>query len=195
MFNGNPVEVNFKTYSGSKLTSFIALANGSTGMLVGTSVQRKYDFARSKSLGGFYFSSPYYYANEAVRWVLGWWNYDSIQILILLISISISFSDANFYTIATPKMMWCSLHLSIALYFLQSMLKTNSLDKVKSGDMPLVTEFGTDLTWALRDAILFRGSYDEMYSENVGSNINESTKGRNTLNEGGPLLHSLSLPW
>ena len=55
MFNGNPGEVNFKTYSGSKLTSFIALANGSTGMLVGTSVQRKYDFARSKSLGGFYF--------------------------------------------------------------------------------------------------------------------------------------------
>ena len=74
------------------------------------------------------------------------------------------------------------------------MLKKNSLDKVKSGDMPLVTEFGTDLTWALRDAILFRGSYDEMYSENVGSNITESTKGRNTLNEGGPLLHSLSLP-
>ena len=70
----------------------------------------------------------------------------------------------------------------------------NRIKKENSREMPLVTVFGSDLSWILRDAIVYSGSYDDIYSENFGSNVTEVSKGRNTLNEGGPLMHSLGLP-
>ena len=69
----------------------------------------------------------------------------------------------------------------------------NRIHRDESSQLPLVSVFGSHLNWALRDAIVYSGSYDQIYSRNFGSNISEAFRGRNTLNEGGPLMHSLPL--
>ncbi|KAL7523806.1 hypothetical protein ACHAXR_000339 [Thalassiosira sp. AJA248-18] len=60
----------------------------------------------------------------------------------------------------------------------------------RSKEMPLVSVFGSSLSWALRDAIAYSGSYDQLYTKHFGSEVSEVDRGRNTLNKGGPLLYS-----
>ena len=66
----------------------------------------------------------------------------------------------------------------------------NKIQREKSSEMPLVSVFGSHLNWALRDAIVYSGSYDQIYSRNFGSNLSEAFSMRNALNEGGPMMHS-----
>jgi hypothetical protein len=57
--------------------------------------------------------------------------------------------------------------------------------------MPLISLFGSDMFWALRDAISANGNHDEIYHVNFGDvgNVNKSEIGRNALNEDqGPQL-------
>eukprot|EP00580_Thalassiosira_gravida_P006507 CAMPEP_0201629136 /NCGR_PEP_ID=MMETSP0493-20130528/3887_1 /ASSEMBLY_ACC=CAM_ASM_000838 /TAXON_ID=420259 /ORGANISM="Thalassiosira gravida, Strain GMp14c1" /LENGTH=86 /DNA_ID=CAMNT_0048100063 /DNA_START=77 /DNA_END=334 /DNA_ORIENTATION=- len=60
----------------------------------------------------------------------------------------------------------------------------NDIRKHKSGEIPLLSIFGSEIGWALRDAISYSGSYDEMYVKHFGSEVTEAARGRNTLNEG-----------
>ena len=53
--------------------------------------------------------------------------------------------------------------------------------------MPLASLFGSDLRWALRDAITYSGNYDDVYTKNFGSQVSDAERGWNALNEGGPL--------
>jgi len=61
LFNGNFRAVKIFTYN--EYDSFSALNNRTVDVLSGATVERKYDF-ESSILGGFRFSTPYYYGNE-----------------------------------------------------------------------------------------------------------------------------------
>ena len=66
----------------------------------------------------------------------------------------------------------------------------NGIKMKQSKEMPLMSIFGSELKWALRDAISHLGNYDEIYRKNFGY-VAEEDRGRNILNEkGGPQLHS-----
>ncbi|KAL7524438.1 hypothetical protein ACHAXR_000571 [Thalassiosira sp. AJA248-18] len=65
----------------------------------------------------------------------------------------------------------------------------NLIQSERSKEMPLVSVFGGSLRWALRDAIAYSGSYDQIYTKHFGK-VSKVNRGRNTLNKGGPLLHS-----
>ena len=67
----------------------------------------------------------------------------------------------------------------------------NRIRRDESSKLPLVSVFGRKLDWALRDAIMHSGSYDQIYSNNFGRNVTEGLRGRNSLNDGGPMMHSL----
>ena len=58
--------------------------------------------------------------------------------------------------------------------------------------MPQMTLFGNELTWALRDLVEYAGNYDEIYEKNFESNHTDETRGRNAVNQGGPLMLSRS---
>ena len=51
--------------------------------------------------------------------------------------------------------------------------------------MPLISLYGEDMFWALRDAMSANGNYDEIYLDNF--NVTKS-RGRNALNYDGPQL-------
>ena len=66
----------------------------------------------------------------------------------------------------------------------------NGITKEFSKDMPLMSIFGRDFNWALRDAIAYSGSYDQIYRKHFWG-VAEEDRGRNTLNTlDSPQLHS-----
>lgn len=67
--------------------------------------------------------------------------------------------------------------------------KVNGITKARNEDMPLLSLFGNDLRWMLRDSISYLGGYDEILAKNF---IEKDDLGRNNLNEGGPQM--LSFP-
>ena len=85
------------------------------------------------------------------------------------------------------------LILVIFFLFLFSCTSILSLNGITSDDrlkMPQVTLFGVELTWGLRDSVEYAGNYDEIYEKNFGGNYTEETRGRNAVNQGGPLMLS-----
>lgn len=55
-----------------------------------------------------------------------------------------------------------------------------------SARMPLVSLFGSDFLWAMRDSVSYGGNYDELYEKNFDS---RSDRGRNEINShSGPQL-------
>ena len=101
----------------------------------------------------------------------------------------------SFYSIATREddVLFASFVNCIVLATIFA--QENGIQREKSGRMPSVSVFGSNLNWALRDAIAFSGSYDQIYRKHFGSNVYEVDRGRNSLNQGGPLLKSfLRLP-
>ena len=62
--------------------------------------------------------------------------------------------------------------------------------KKNSEQIPLSPIFGSELNWALKDAITYSGSYDRIYAKNFGD-VAKEHRGRNILNEyGTPQIHS-----
>jgi hypothetical protein len=59
---------------------------------------------------------------------------------------------------------------------------SEGIDRKNSFAMPTMTIFGSDMLWALKDAISANGNYDEIYFRNFG-NATEVEIGRNTLNQ------------
>mmetsp|Transcript_13888 Transcript_13888/g.30279 ORF Transcript_13888/g.30279 Transcript_13888/m.30279 type:complete len:405 (+) Transcript_13888:949-2163(+) len=163
ILNGDPKDVKFSIFLENDNSSFIALANGTIdvlvgGILVGGRVQRKFDFARSSSLVGIHFSTPYYYGARAAS------------------------NDMTFYSIATREDDVIFVSFVNMLVLATIYAQENKIRRGQSLEMPLVPVFGSYLNWALRDAIAYIGSYDEINSKNFGSNV-EAFRGRNTLNE------------
>jgi len=65
-----------------------------------------------------------------------------------------------------------------------------SITRDRSEEMPLVSIFGSKYSWALRDAVAYSGSYDQMYAKHF-IDVAYEDRGRNTLNDsGGPQMHS-----
>lgn len=64
LFNGNFESVNLWEFSEGDDDSYRALNNGTVDVLSGARIERKNDFRSSPSLGGFHFSTPYYYGND-----------------------------------------------------------------------------------------------------------------------------------
>lgn len=68
----------------------------------------------------------------------------------------------------------------------------NDVSKKMHRDMPLVSIFGTEFSWALRDVVAYSGPYDDLYAKNFGV-VNEEDRGRNFLNDQeGPQINSFS---
>ncbi len=75
--------------------------------------------------------------------------------------------------------VWATLHA-----------QEEGISRDESNDMPLLPWFGQGFEWALRDVINQIGSYDQLYEKHFGR-ISSEERGRNQLNEGGPLVHSI----
>jgi len=137
-------------------------------------------------LRGFYFSTPYYYKNRADG------------------------DDVDVYAMATREddVLFTSFVNCVVMATIYA--QENHIQKENSEEMPLVSLFGDNLSWALKNAISYSGSYDQIYMKHFG-NVNtpraakdnadykgndeggstQASRGRNTLNEGGPLIFSL----
>ena len=64
------------------------------------------------------------------------------------------------------------------------------LRHAESDSLPLLTQFGTQLTWALRDGKEYGKSYYALYEKHFGKDEPVEMRGRNALNVGGPQIHS-----
>ena len=68
--------------------------------------------------------------------------------------------------------------------------QSKGITKERNGQMPTVSIFGSEFSLALRDAISYSGSYNEVYTKHI-ENATEELRGRNILNNvGGPQMHS-----
>ena len=78
--------------------------------------------------------------------------------------------------------------------------KENDITKKRNKEMPLLSLFGNELRWMLRDSISYLGNYDQISAKHFGGVFNEKCDandngikkddlGRNYLNEGGPQIH------
>jgi len=168
IFIGDLHAVKFSSFPENETSSVIALANGTIDVLVGEGVHQKYDFETSPSLRGLHFSTPYYYGNES------------------------NGHDASIYSLATLEgdAMFASFVNSVVLATIFA--QENGIQSDESGRMPFVSIFGNELKWALKDSISAMGNYAQIYKSNFGNGY-EAYQGRNTLNTGGPLLHSLPM--
>jgi len=185
LFNGNSETVIFFTFSGSDSSSFVALNNGTIDVLAGGRVEQKYDFESSPSFRGFQFSTPYYFGNETRD------------------------DDVSFFSLATREddVLFSSFVNCIVLATIYAQEKGIKIEEGK--EMPSMTIFGSQFNWALRDAIAYSGSYDQIYTKSFGglssvllnffnsisqhdtNKTADEEAGRNYLNErGGPQIHS-----
>ena len=142
--------------------AYMALKNETIDVLAGARVHKKYDFDSS-----YHFSTPYFYGDEAANENL------TIYALATLEEDTLFSSFVNAIVIST-------------IYAAE-----NSIEQDRSTEMPLIYLFGGAFTWALRDAIAYSGSYDELYIKNFG-NVLKEDRGRNALNEwSDPQIHSI----
>jgi len=168
LFNGNFESINLLRFSANDDDSFLALNNGTIDVISGVKIEKKYDFESSALNGGFHFSTPYYYGNKTE-------------------------GDNGIYSLATrdANVLLSSFVNCIVLATIYA--QKNNIAKKNSVDLPLVSLFGNEFTWALRDAIGYSGSYGQIYEKNFDKGSEEEGRGRNDLNEyGGPQI--LSFP-
>jgi len=150
--NGDATAVDIMTFFLEE-DAYLALQNGTIDVLAGARVHKKYDFDSS-----YHFSTPYFYGDEAANENL------TIYALATLEEDTLFSSFVNAIVIAT-------------IYAAE-----NSIEQDRSTEMPLIYLFGGAFTWALRDAIAYSGSYDQLYMRNFGE-VLEEDRGRNALNE------------
>ena len=113
--------------------------------------------------------------------------------------------DVSFFALATREdsPIFSSLVNCVVLATIYA--KENDITKKRNKEMPLLSLFGNELQWMLRDSISYLGSYGQIHAKNFGSIFNEESPyicdvddidmekgdlGRNYLNEGGPQIHS-----
>lgn len=165
LFHGNFKAVRLVKFSEKDISSLESLGNGTIDVLAGRRVERKYDFESSPSLGGFHFSTPFYHGNEKAG------------------------EDASFFALATREYDVLLSSFVNCVVLATFYAQENFIVRLSSREMPLMTIFGSEFKWALKDTISYSGSYGQIYEEHFG-NVAEENRGRNILNEGGPQLHS-----
>jgi len=170
LFSGDHTLVKFTNFTSTldnADSSFAALNSGTIDVLAGGKVERKYDFGTPSSGKGVQFSTPYFYGDETAG------------------------EDVSFFSLVTREddKLFSSFVNCVVLATIYAQVE-DIVKKKNSEEMPLLPMFGPDLKWALRDAIFYSGSYDELYTKHFGDVLAEK-RGRNILNEnGGPLFHS-----
>jgi hypothetical protein len=170
IFIGDPDTVHFFSFPDTDNSSVIALVTGTIDVLVGERVQQKYDFETSPSLGGLHFSTPYYYGDKSI---IG--------------------DEDSAYSVATHEgdVMFASFVNSIVLATIYA--QENDIQKEDSAKMPFVSAFGKELSWALKDAIAYSGSYDNICTRSFGNRSSEACNYWNTLSNGEPQMHSFPM--
>mmetsp|Transcript_14555 Transcript_14555/g.31305 ORF Transcript_14555/g.31305 Transcript_14555/m.31305 type:complete len:378 (-) Transcript_14555:88-1221(-) len=157
LHNGDP-ETTFLSFPEADSNSFIALANKTIDVLVGGRIEPRYNFKQSPSLDGVHFSTPYYYGNEST-------------------------DEVGVYAIATREddALFSSFVNTVVLATIYA--QENGINSTDMLEMPLVSSFGSDVSWALRDAVAYSGNYDAIYAECFGRNVDRASRGRNRVNE------------
>ncbi|KAL7553938.1 hypothetical protein ACHAWF_018683 [Thalassiosira exigua] len=166
LFQGNYEAVRVHTFSDLDDSSFVALSSGKVDVLAGGRIELEYDFKSSSSLDGLHFSTPYFFGNETVG------------------------DDVSFYSLVTrdDDVMFSSFVNCIVLAIIFA--EEKRIGREDSTRMPLMPTFGDELKWALRDAVAYSGSFDQLYEQQFGD-VSVELRGRNVLNrDSGPQLHS-----
>jgi len=109
--------------------------------------------------GGFSYSTPYFFAEDGTE---------------------------NFYAFATRQDDTLFSSFVNAMIISTIHAQEVGITRETSARMPLVSLFGSDFLWAMRDSISYGGNYDELYENNFGSRFD---RGRNEVNShSGPQL-------
>ncbi|KAL9179839.1 hypothetical protein ACHAXT_007809 [Thalassiosira profunda] len=160
LFNGNYEAaeiIPFPEENGN--SSFIALDLKTIDVLVGARVDKRYDLGLP-TLGGAQFSTPYFYGNETAQEGVSQY------------ALATRGDDALFSSFVNVAVL--------ATIFAQE----NNIKRRRSKEMPLIDLFGPEFSWALRDAVSYSGSYDQLHSDNFGD-VEEEDRGRNVVNDQG----------
>jgi len=153
-----------------KEDAYRALNNGTVDLIAGALREFKYDFRSSDDLAGVDFSVPYFYGNESIT------------------------EDLSAYSLATVEdSELFSPFVNCVVVVLMWALRNNLAEESYSF-MPLSSIFGSDLSWALRDAVRYSGNYATIMKRNFpgyGQSTGEEVGGmRNFLNAGQPTMHA-----
>ncbi len=96
-------------------------------------------------------------------------------------------SDHSFYAFATRENDTLFSSFINAMVVATIHAQEIGVTRETSSLMPLVSLFGSDFLWAMRDAVSYGGNYDELYENNFESR--SSRRGRNEVNSrSGPQL-------
>ena len=98
--------------------------------------------------------------------------------------------DATFISLATREddVVFSSFIDCVVLAEVYAL--ENGISTKRSIEMPLLSIFGNDFAWALRDSIAYSGGYGETFARNFGD-VLQVDRGRNALNNKfGPQIHS-----
>jgi len=138
--NGDVESIELLPYSGES-DAVEALNNGKVDVVAGAKAQIQYDLG-GPSIPGVYFTTPYLYGNETAR------------------------EGVTMITMATREddEMFCSFVNLVVLA--PTNAQVMGINQQRSDDMPLVSVFGGNIAWALRDAIGQSGNYYEILAGN-----------------------------
>lgn len=158
LFNGDPKALIFSNFTEQE-DGLVALLNNETvDVLVGGRIEKKYDFGTPQLDAGVQYSTPYYYGNETGS------------------------DDVSFFALATREddVLFSSFVNAVVV---ATMFAYENDIAVATG-MPIVSLFGNNFTWALRDTIYYSRRYHHVH------NSSEKDRGRNALNAGRSEMHS-----
>jgi len=102
------------------------------------------------------FSTPYFYQNAE--------NGDEVKVFALATR-----NDDTYFSSFVHSIMLTTVYA-----------QESGITQESNRGMPLISVFGTEYSWAMREAIAYSGSYDEMYHKHFGTSPLQ--RGRNQLN-------------
>jgi len=119
-------------FVGGTFPDFVSHCVGTIDILANAKAEFEYDFAGNSLEEGFQFSAPYYYGDEPVH------------------------EDLSIYTLATREQdaQFSSFVSLVVLATIQA--EQDGILRVNSKSMPIISAYGSDVSWALRDAISYR---------------------------------------
>jgi len=149
LFYGDYERVNLITFPESDNSSYASLDNGTIDVLAGGRVERRHDFGSPPSLGGVQFSTPYFYGNETAG------------------------DGVSFFALATrdDDLLFTSFVNCVVLATIYA--QEIGIKEKHSKRIPLASIFGSELKWALRDAISYFGRSDEIYAKHFVNSYQE----------------------
>ena len=140
ILNGDVDRIQLWPYSGES-DAVEALNNGTVDVVAGAKAQMQYDLG-GPGVPGVYFTTPYLYGSESAS------------------------EGVTMVTMATREddEMFCSFVNLVVLA--PSSAQVMGITQQRSDDMPLVSVFGSNIGWALRDAVAQSGNYYEILASN-----------------------------